>query len=216
MASASLLAGLLAALATIQGVAPLSVKVHQLTLVGDDGQRAPVRVVIDESRQVALVTPTANEHASVSLYDFHQRVVAHRTGSTEECFLERLQEDFFEHQSRLEAIRDQVVVGPAETLYTWNVNLTDHETGEQAGRRVRAFCAGATATWLSPQRPTVLEFHGIEYPVNPLEAAAWSDDLPATAEDEYRIPLGPDGADRLHYQSIRIVELTTSDVFSPL
>ena len=56
-----------------------------------------------------------------------QRVVAHRTGSSEECFLERLQEDFFEHESRLEAIRDQVVTGPAETLYTWNVNLTDHQ-----------------------------------------------------------------------------------------
>ena len=64
----------------------------------------------------------------------HQRVVAHRTGSTQECFLERLKEDFFEHQSRLEAIQDQVVAGPAETLYTWNVNLTDHQVSPASSR----------------------------------------------------------------------------------
>ena len=47
--------------------------------------------------------------------------------------------------------------------------LRPPQTGEQAGPRVQHFCSGRTATWLSPERPTLIEFDGIEYPISPLE-----------------------------------------------
>lgn len=36
---------------------------------------------------------------------------------------------------------------------------------EQAGSHVRSFCTGMTATWLSPEKPQVLEFADGEYSV---------------------------------------------------
>ena len=47
--------------------------------------------------------------------------------------------------------------------------LRPPQTGDQAGPRVQHFCTGMTATWLSPERPTLLEFDGIEYPISPEE-----------------------------------------------
>ena len=47
-------------------------QVHRVTLENDEGRQVPVTVTVDEIRQLAIVTPTADEHGSVSLYDFQQ------------------------------------------------------------------------------------------------------------------------------------------------
>ena len=66
------------------------------------------------------------------------------------------------------------------------------QTGEQAGTWVRSFCAGTTATWLSPEKPTVLEFDGIEYPISPLEATQSNSELLLAVQAERQNVAGGD------------------------
>ncbi|XP_037085201.1 uncharacterized protein LOC119105787 [Pollicipes pollicipes] len=171
---------LAALLLCLAGAAAHSIQVHHVTFENFEGQEVPVTVMVDELRQVAVVSPVNDDQGSTSLYDFDQRVVAHRSSASAECFLERIEDDFYEHESRLQAIHEQAANELTSTLYTWNVNLTDVETGDQAGEKVQRFCAGMTATWLSPERPELLEFDGIEYPIGVQDEPA------ASAQISYR------------------------------